>query len=196
MYTLGINFFSLSDQEKEFTSYSLFIHEGIHIDVKFHNLDQFLEFKEKTSDNDIRIAAKNNKERKISRVQIIKTIIVEKRVDSIPLLSYMNENLTKRDNSLINSLLKIPIDDFLNFFTLRRLDEEFSDRFDGSLSMLVPAKVILNGLDDKVYKASNEYDIEEISPYHKARKQETLQKLFPISGAIEIHYLSNRFKKY
>ena len=61
--------------------------------------------------------------------------------------------------------------------------------------MLVPAKVILNGLDDKVYKVSDIYNIEGISPYHKARKQETPQKLFPISGAIEIHYLSNRFKK-
>ena len=61
--------------------------------------------------------------------------------------------------------------------------------------MLVPAKVILNGLDDKVCKVSDEYDIKEISLYHKARKQETLQKLFPTSGAIEIHYLSNRFIK-
>ena len=179
----------------------LFIHEGIQIDVKFHNLDQFLEFKEKTSNNDIRIVTKNNKERKISTVEIIKAIVVEKRVDSIPLLSYMNENLTKRDNSLINSILKIHIDDFLNFFTLRRLNEEFSDRFDRSLSMLVPAKVILNGLDDKVYKVSDQYDIEGISLYHKARKQETLQKSFPISGAIEIHYLSNIYiciglKKY
>ena len=61
--------------------------------------------------------------------------------------------------------------------------------------MLVPAKAILNGLDDKIYTISNEYDIEGIIPYHKAEKEETLQKLFPIKGAIEIQYLSDRFKR-
>ena len=55
-----------------------FIHEGISIDVKFHNFDQFLEFKEKTKDLNIDIATKN-KERTISSEGIIKTIIVEKK---------------------------------------------------------------------------------------------------------------------
>ena len=62
------------------------------------------------------------------------------------------------------------MDNFLTFFALRRLDEEFSDKFDGKLSFLAPSSVILNGLDDKIYNITNVDDISHISPYHKAKK--------------------------
>ena len=51
-------------------------------------------------------------------------LIVQKTIKS-------HQNLTKNK---LNSLLRIHMDNFLTFFALRRLDEEFSDKFDGKLS--------------------------------------------------------------
>ena len=85
----------------------------------------------------------------------------------------------QRDNTIINSLLQ-HVDSFLNFFTTRRLDEEFSFKFNGELNLLQPAKVLLNSLDDKIYNVSDEFDVSDISPYHKHYKEENLYKIFPI----------------
>ena len=62
------------------------------------------------------------------------------------------------------------MDNFLSFFTLRRMDEEFYERFDSKISLVSPSNVMLNGLDDRVYKIEDTEDIYLISPYHKAKK--------------------------
>ena len=78
---------------------------------------------------------------------------------------------SESDRIKLNSLLRIHMDNFLTFFTLHRLDEEFSGKFDGKLSLLTPSSVILDGLDDKIYNITNVNDISYISPYHKAKKK-------------------------
>ena len=105
-------FYSFVDKAKEFTMCIHFRHEGICIDIKFKALDQFLEFTEKIGDLGITIATKN-KEKAILNEGIMKTVIVQKRIESTVLLSYENENLTQRDNTIINSLLKQHVSSFL-----------------------------------------------------------------------------------
>ena len=116
-------------------------------------------------------------------------------MESMILLSYENENLTQRDNDTINSLLKQRVDNFLNFFTTRRLDEEFSFKFNGELKMLQSAKVILNGLDDKIYDVSDEFETSSISSYHKHYKEGNLYKIFSIKGMIQVNLVSEKLKK-
>ena len=77
---------------------------------------------------------------------------------------------SESDKIKLNYLLRVHMDNFLTFFALRRLNEEFSDKCDGKLSFLTPSNVILNGLDDKIYNITNVNDISYISPYHKAKK--------------------------
>ena len=87
------------------------------------------------------------------------------------------------------------MDSFLNFFTTRRLDEEFSFKFNVELKILQPAKVILNGLDDKIHDVSDEFDTSDISPYHKSYKEGNLYKIFPIKGVIQVNLVSEKLKK-
>ena len=114
---------------------------------------------------------------------------MEKRIESSVLLSYENKNLTQPDNTIINSLLKEHVDSFLNFFTTRRLDEEISFKFNGKV------KVLLNRLDDKIYKVSDEFDVSDISPYHKHYKEGNLYKIFPMKGAVQLNLVSEKLKK-
>ena len=61
--------------------------------------------------------------------------------------------------------------------------------------MLQLAKVILNGLDDKIYNVSDEFDISNISPYHKHHKEGNLHKIFPMKGAVQVNFVSEKLKK-
>ena len=72
---------------------------------------------------------------------------------------------------MLNSALHIHMDNFPSFFTLRRMDEESDERFDSKISSVSPSNIMLNGLDDRVYKIENTEDIHLISPYHKAKKK-------------------------
>ena len=71
---------------------------------------------------------------------------------------------------MLNSVLHIHMDNFLSFLTLRRMDEEFDERFDSKISSVSPSNIMMNGLDDRVYKMENTEDIHLISLYHKAKK--------------------------
>ena len=85
---------------------------------------------------------------------------------------------------MLNSALRIHMDNFLSFFTLRRMDEDFGERFDSKISSVSPSNIMLNRLDDRVYKIENTEDIHLISPYHKAKKN--LQDLLLLKGCIKI----------
>ena len=87
------------------------------------------------------------------------------------------------------------MDNFLTFFALRGLDEEFCDKFNGKLSFSTPSNVILNGLDDKIYDINNVDDIFYIGPCHKAKKNKTLSDLLPLKGSIRISNLTDQFRR-
>ena len=61
--------------------------------------------------------------------------------------------------------------------------------------MLQPAKVLLNGLDDKIYNVSDEFDVSDISPYHKHYKEGNLYKIFPMKGKVQLNLVSEKLKK-
>ena len=83
---------------------------------------------------------------------------------------------------MLNSILRIHMDDFLNFFTLVKTNSDFFNMFYGELFNLSPANVLLNGLDEKLYVINDEKDIERIGPYQRAKKEKTLQNLLPLKG--------------
>ena len=68
-------------------------------------------------------------------------------------------------------------------------------RFNGELTMLQPANVILNSLDDKIYNVSDEFDISDISLCHKYYKGGNLWQLFPIKGAIQVNFVTEKLKR-
>ena len=68
-------------------------------------------------------------------------------------------------------------------------------RFNGELTMLQPANVILNGLDNKIYKVSDEFDIRDISPYHKYYKGGNLCQLFLIKGVIQVNLVTEKLNR-
>ena len=102
---------------------------------------------------------------------------------------------TDEENLMLNSALHIHMDNFLSFFTLRRMDEEFDEKFDSKISSVSPSNIMLHGLDDRVYKIENTEDIHLISPYHKAKKKKNLQDLLLLKGCIKIDNIRDRFKK-
>ena len=109
--------------------------------------------------------------------QPTKVVVISRKMyfhDCMPVLPLVmqkdHKESSEPDKIKLNSLLRIHMDNFLTFFALRRLDEEFSNKFDGKLAFLTPSNVILNGLDDKIYGIINVDDIFYISPYHKAKK--------------------------
>ena len=85
------------------------------------------------------------------------------------------------------------IDNFLAFFTQRRLDDDFG-KYDCELTMLDPPDVLLNGLDDKLYQI-HESDLEGLSSYYRAKKNKTLHTLFPLMGTVESKFFSRRIDK-
>ena len=100
--------------------------------------------------------------------------------------------MTTSDMYLVNSLLELHINNFLAFFTQRRLNREFN-RIDCRLTMLEPADVLLDGFEDKLYHI-HESDLEDLSSYHKAKKDRTLHTLLPTTGTIESKFFSMRLK--
>ena len=134
--------------------------------------------------------------------QPTKVVVISRKMyfhDCMPVLPLIvrkdHKESSESDKIKLNSLLRIHMDNFLTFFALRRLDEEFSGKFDGKLSFLTPSSVILNGLDDKIYNITNVDDISYISPYHKAKKDKTLSGLLPLKGSIRISNLTDRFRR-
>ena len=114
-------------------------------------------------------------------------------VKTISLLSHMNdESMTTSDMHFVNSLLELHINNFLAFFTQRRLNREFN-RTDCCLTMLEPADVLLDGFEDKLYHI-HKSDLKYLSSYHKAKKDRTLRTLFPIMGTVESKFFSARLK--
>ena len=107
-----------------------------------------------------------------------KVVVVSRKMyfhDGMPVLPLIvqknHKESSESDKIKLNSLLRIHMDNFLTFFVLHRLDEEFSNKLDGQLSFLSPSNVILNGLDDKIYEITKVDDISYISAYHKANKK-------------------------
>ena len=77
----------------------------------------------------------------------------------------------------------------MSFFTLRKIDEDFFNLFDGELINLNPGSVMLNGLDDKIYEIRNKEDIYLIGPYQQSRQNKTLQNLLPLKGTVKIRFI-------
>ena len=90
---------------------------------------------------------------------LTKKIVIEERMPInerpfLPLIIKKNRNVfTDEEKLKLNSALHIRIDNFLSFFTLRRMDEEFIERFDSKISSISPSDVMLNGLDDRCIKS-------------------------------------------
>ena len=101
-----------------------------------------------------------------------KTLTFQSRKKTILLLSHMNDNITVDDLDLVNFLLEFHIDSFLAFFMQRRPDKEFK-KYDCRLTMLDPADVLLNGLEDKIYQI-HEDDLAGLSSYHRAKKKSSI----------------------
>ena len=118
-----------------------------------------------------------------------KTLTFQSRKKTIPLFSHMNDNMTVDDQDLVNSLLEFHINSFLAFFMQRRLDKEFK-KYDCHLTMLDPADVLSNGLENKIYQI-HEDDLAGLSLYHRAKKK-PLHTLFPLTGTIESKFFSGR----
>ena len=101
---------------KQFTTFLLTIHEGIQIDVTFNDIDSFLEFQQLTQEDKIMIKNTENLRPK----KIPKTLLVQDKIKTLPILSFVQCDLTEDDNEVIDSLLELHIDEFINFFRLRK----------------------------------------------------------------------------
>ena len=125
----------------------------------------------------------------IAQNHLTKKIVIEERMlineqPFLPLIIKKNGNVfTDEENLMLNSALRTIWTISYHFFTLRRMDEEFGERFDSKISSISPSNIMLNGLDDRVYKIENTEDIHLISPYHK---EKNLQDLLPLKGCIKI----------
>ena len=166
--------------------------EGISLDVAFNNLDQFLEFPKNKTKNieSIHYASMYKIEEHLN--EFIKTLTLHSVVKAIPLFSHVKD-MTKSDIHLVKSLLELHRNNFMAFFTQRRLDKELN-KIDCHLTMLEPADVLLDGFEDKLY-CINESALEDLSSYHKAKKSKTLHTLLPLTGTIESKFFSKRLKE-
>ena len=144
-------------------TYFLHIIEGLSLDL---TLNQFLEFRRKTKNIDSICYSSIYKMEHPNEFK--KTLTFQSRKKTILLLSHMNDNITVDDLDLVNFLLEFHIDSFLAFFMQRRPDKQFK-KYDCRLTMLHPADVLLNGLEDKIYQI-HEDDLAGLSSYHRAKK--------------------------
>ena len=100
--------------------------------------------------------------------------------------------MTMNDMHLVNSLLELHINNFLAFFTQRRVKKEFN-KIDCHLTLFEPVDVLLNGFEDKLYHI-HEIDLEDLSLYHTAKRDRTLHTLLPFTGTVEAKFFSKRVK--
>ena len=113
--------FSLDKPTNNFTLYCLSVHEGIEIDVAFHDHYEFLEFRRKTKDISMAIQNKT-----IAPNHFTKKIVIEERMlinerPFLPLIIKKNGNVfTDEENLMLNSALRIHVDNFLSFFYIEK----------------------------------------------------------------------------
>ena len=115
-----------SSAGKQFTTFLLTIHDGIQIDVTFTEINSFLEFQQLTQEDKMMVKIQKIYDQRKSQ----KTLLVRDKIKTLPILSFIQCDLTEDDNEVIDSLLEqLHIDDFITFFKLRKMDNALSDEF-------------------------------------------------------------------